>query len=411
MTVFDWLEGIALPTGASPFGIVEMRFKANRKGFYRVSSGLEVQVGDVVCVDTDPGHDVGVVSMRGELVKAQMKATGVKDDHTIKKVVRIATQEDIDAWQKVRLREDETKAESRKIISRIGLDMKLSDVEFQGDGKKASFYYTAGERVDFRLLVRELASAFGVRVDMRQIGARQEAARVGGIGVCGRELCCSSWLTDFRSVSTSAARYQQMSLNPQKLAGQCGKLKCCLNFELDQYVESVSEFPSPNTKIRLKKGKAVVFKMDIFKRVVYLLNLDDMATGPVPVALADMKEMMAMNEAGDAPSSLSEFVIEEEPDEVEELYSSVVGQDSLNRFDDKKGGRNKRRRPNSGAGKRGAGKGGRKPSGRPSGNAAGKSGSTSGDSAKSAGSAKPSVGRSSRGRNRRGQSTESKPQN
>lgn len=351
LTVFDWLEGVALPSGQQAFDVVELRFKANRKGYYRRSSTLELQVGDVVAVDADQGHDVGVVSLRGELVRAQMAARKVKDDHEIKKVLRKATQEDIDSWQRASKQEPETITQSREIIRRVGLQMKLSDVEFQGDGKKATFYYTAEDRVDFRVLVRELASAFGVRVEMRQIGARQEAARVGGMGVCGRELCCSSWLKDFRSVSTSAARYQQMSLNPQKLAGQCGKLKCCLNFELDQYVEAVKEFPSPATKIKLKEGRAFIFKMDIFKRLVYLNEPEGKTNGPVAVSLDDMLEMMAMNERGEYPVSLAEFAMEEERDEVDEVYSNVVGQDSVTRFDEerrRKGNRSQRNRRKGG---------------------------------------------------------------
>lgn len=363
LTVFDWLEGVALPTGQTAFDVVEVRFKANRKGFYRRSSQLEIQVGDVVAVDADHGFDVGVVSLRGELVKAQMSAKRVKDDHEIRKVSRKATQEDIDTWQKASMREADTITKSRKIIRDLGLQMKLADVEFQGDNKKATFYYTAEVRVDFRLLVRDLAAAFGIRIEMRQIGARQEAARVGGIGVCGRELCCSSWLKDFRSVSTSAARYQQMSLNPQKLAGQCGKLKCCLNFELDQYVEAVSEFPSPNTKIKLKEGRAFVFKMDIFKRLVYLNAPDGVGNGPVAVSLEDMKELMAMNDRGEYPANLKDFVQVDEPDEVDEVYSNVVGQDSVTRFDERKRSRKKRsgrrnqgkRRPNSDAPKQSTG--------------------------------------------------------
>ena len=362
LTVFDWLEGVALPTGQTAFDIVEVRFKSNRKGFFRRSGGIEVQVGDVVVLDAEVGWDIGVVSLRGELVRVQMKSKKVKDDHEIKKILRKAAQEDIDSWQNARMRETETVTKSREIIRNLGLHMKLSDVEFQGDAKKATFYYIAEERVDFRELVRDLAGAFAVRVEMRQIGARQEAARVGGIGVCGRELCCSSWLTDFRSVSTSAARYQQLSLNPQKLAGQCGKLKCCLNYELDQYVESVKEFPSPNTKIKLKEGRAVVFKMDIFKSLVYLLQLDAPSSSPVPVTLEDMKELMAMNERGEYPKSLSEFALEEEPTEVDAVYSNVVGQDSLTRFDEERR-RNKKNRGKSG--------GGNNRRGRPQGNAPG----------------------------------------
>lgn len=344
---------MALPAGQRPFDIVEVRFKANRKGFYRKSSKLEVQVGDVVVLDADHGLDVGVVSLTGELVRAQMNAKGAKDDHEVKRIERKATQEDIDAWQKASMREPETIREAREIIKGLGLDMKLTDVEFQGDGTKATFYYTAEDRVDFRELVRSLASAFGVRIEMRQIGSRQEAARVGGIGVCGRELCCSSWLKDFRSVSTSAARYQQLSLNPQKLAGQCGKLKCCLNFELDQYVEAVKEFPSPNAKIKLKEGKAFVFKMDIFKRLVYLIAPDGGTNGPVAVTLEDMNELLEMNARGEYPHSLTEFALVEGPDEVDEVYSNVVGQDSLTRFDEQRRRRKKRSGRNNRSGGRG----------------------------------------------------------
>ncbi len=342
LTVFDWLEGVALPSGQRPFDVVEVRFKANRKGFFRKPSTMDAHVGDVVVLDADHGLDVGVVSLSGELVRAQMNSKGTKDDHEIKRIERKATQEDIDTWQKASLREADTLREAREIIKGLGLGMKLTDVEFQGDGKKGTFYYTAEDRVDFRELVRALASAFGVRIEMRQIGARQEAARVGGIGVCGRELCCSSWLKDFRSVSTSAARYQQLSLNPQKLAGQCGKLKCCLNFELDQYVEAVKDFPSPNAKIKLKEGRAFVFKMDIFKRLVYLMAPDGATNGPVAVTLEDMHELLEMNKRGQYPHSLTEFALEEGPDEVDETYSNVVGQDSLTRFDEQRRRRKKR---------------------------------------------------------------------
>lgn len=391
MTVFDWLEGIALPEGQKAFDVVEVRFKANRKGFFRKSSKLEVQVGDVVVLDAEHGVDVGVVSMVGELVRAQMNAKGAKDDHEIKRIERKATQEDIDLWQKSSMREPEAIRESREIIKRTGLHMKLTDVEFQGDGKKATFYYTAEDRVDFRELVRELASAFGVRIEMRQIGARQEAARVGGIGVCGRELCCSSWLKDFRSVSTSAARYQQLSLNPQKLAGQCGKLKCCLNFELDQYVEAVKEFPSPNAKIKLKDGKAFVFKMDIFKRLVYLIAPDSGNGGPVAVSLEDMHELLEMNKRGEYPASLTEFAMEEEPDEVDEVYSNVVGQDSLTRFDEQRRRRRKKRS-------------GRKPQGKTS-----KSGGESADAKNSSASGDKRKPNRSRNKRRRPKSDNPNP--
>ena len=345
MTVFDWLEGVPLADGVSPYDVVEVRFKNNRTAYVRKPGAVTCHVGDVVVIDLQPGHDVGVVSLTGELVKTQMKLRKVKDDHELKRINRKADADDIALWHQARTREDDTLKTSRQIIQGIG--MKLSDVEFQGDNARATFYYTSEQRVDFRELVRELASTFDIRVDMRQIGARQEAARVGGIGVCGRELCCTSWLKDFRSVSTGAARYQQLSLNPGKLAGQCGKLKCCLNFELDQYVEAVKEFPSPNAKIKTPKGKAVVFKMDIFKRLVYFLQLGEPGASPIAMNVEDANELIAASQQGEVISGLQSYVVEDEPEEVDETLGNVVGQESLTRFDEAKR-RRKKRRPNRG---------------------------------------------------------------
>ena len=341
-TVFDWLEGVAIPNGAKAFDIVEVRFKNNRKGFYRAGSGAKFHVGDVVTLNLNPGLDIGVVSLTGELVRSQMSARKVRDDHEIKKVMHKATEEEIEVWHKARQREDTTRSEAREIIKRLGIPMKLTDVEFQGDNKKATFFYIADERVDFRELLRELSGKFGIRIDMRQIGARQEAARVGGIGSCGRELCCSVWLSDFRSVSTGAARYQQLALDPIKLAGQCGKLKCCLNFELDQYVESVKEFPSPHAKIFTQKGKAVVFKMDIFKRIVYFLQLGESGSGPVALPVEEANRLIAKSQGGEKIASISEFAIPEGVEEIDHTYSNVVGQDDLTRFDNSNGGRRKK---------------------------------------------------------------------
>ena len=347
MTVFDWLEGVPLADGVSPYDVVEVRFKNNRTAYVRKPGAVTCHVGDVVVIDLQPGHDVGVVSLTGELVKTQMKLRKVKDDHELKRINRKADAEDIALWHQARTREDDTLKTSRQIIQRLGIGMKLSDVEFQGDNARATFYYTSEQRVDFRELVRELASTFDIRVDIRQIGARQEAARVGGIGVCGRELCCTSWLKDFRSVSTGAARYQQLSLNPGKLAGQCGKLKCCLNFELDQYVEAVKEFPSPNAKIKTPKGKAVVFKMDIFKRLVYFLQLGEPGASPIAMNVEDANELIAASQQGEVISGLQSYVVEDEPEEVDETFGNVVGQESLTRFDEAKR-RRKKRRPNRG---------------------------------------------------------------
>ena len=352
MTVFDWLEGVPIPEGQRAFDIVEVRFKRNRKGFFRIGQGRRVQTGDVAVVDAVPGEDMGIVSLTGELVRAQMKAKRVKDTHEIRKVVRKADMNDITAWQAARNREDETLSQARLIVAEHKLDMKLGDVEFQGDGTKCTFYYTAEQRVDFRELVRALASAFKVRIEMRQIGARQESARLGGIGVCGRELCCSTWLTDFRSVSTGAARYQQLSLNPQKLAGQCGKLKCCLNFELDQYKEAVAKFPPPSTKLMTRKGKAGHFKTDIFFFWLWFQYFDDPSASPVPIGLEDVRHIMEMNERGEKPDDLQKFAIQEEANPEDALYGDVVGQDDLKRFDNKggqrrKGGRGRGRRSDS----------------------------------------------------------------
>ncbi|MCB0787419.1 MAG: hypothetical protein KDC02_24780, partial [Flavobacteriales bacterium] len=247
LEVFDWLSGVPMPAGYQVFDGIEVRFKNTRKQFYRCPPTIRVHGGDLVVVDASPGHDVGVVTLTGELVRAQMARRGATTDtFELRTVLRKAEQQDIDRWHEARGREDETLFAARRMVHDAGLDMKVTDVEYMGDGTKAIFYYTAEERIDFRGLVRRFSDRFGVRVEMKQIGARQEAGRIGGIGSCGRELCCSSWLTDFRSVTTKAARYQQLALNPQKLAGQCGKLKCCLNYELDMYIEAIKSYPSQN---------------------------------------------------------------------------------------------------------------------------------------------------------------------
>lgn len=399
MSVFDWLEGVPLPNGASPYDVVEIRYKNNRKAYVRSPQAVTAHVGDVVVIDLQPGHDVGVVSLTGELVKSQLKLRKIKDDHELKRIARKATTEDLALWHEARQREDATMKESRAIIKRLNISMKLTDVEYQGDNTRATFYYIAEQRVDFRDLVRELASTFDIRIDMRQIGARQEAARIGGIGVCGRELCCTSWLKDFRSVSTGAARYQQLSLNPGKLAGQCGKLKCCLNFELDQYVEAVKEFPSPNAKIKTPKGKAVVFKMDIFKRLVYFLQLGEQGSSPIAMNVEDANELIAASAKGEVVGSLASYELEEEVEEVDTTFGNVVGQESLTRFDEAK--RKKRR------------KGKRRPKGGSSAAPQGGAKSSSGGAKSSSGDAKSSGRRPSRNRGRgrkKGGGGASKPQ-
>jgi len=334
LTVFDWLSNMTLPQNQEPFDIMEVRFKNGRKYFYKNTKKLSICIGDIVAVETSPGHDIGVVSLMGELVKVQMrKKNSPIDDPEIKQIYRKASQKDIDIWTTSREKELEVQRKSRLIISRLGLKMKLSDVEYQGDGNKATFYYTADERVDFRQLIRELAGTFSLRVEMKQVGLRQEAARLGGIGSCGRELCCSTWLTDFRSVSTSAARYQQLSLNPQKLAGQCGKLKCCLNYELDSYVDALKQFPKTDLWLQTEKGPAVFQKMDIFKgHLWYAYKENPMLWHKLTIEQTN--QIIALNKEKKKIPNLEDYTLELELETVEESkFTDVVGQDSLTRFD------------------------------------------------------------------------------
>jgi cell fate regulator YaaT (PSP1 superfamily) len=343
LTVFDWLSNMSLPNGAKPFDCVEVRFKNSRKEFFRNTENLTLSIGDVVATQAQSGHDVGMVTLTGELVKVQMKKK--KEDHhspDLPKIYRRATQKDIDKWQKCRGREEEIKKRSREIAIILGLQMKISDVEFQGDGSKATFYYTAEERVDFRQLIKDMAKAFGIRIEMRQIGYRQEAQRLGGIGSCGRELCCSTWLTDFRSVSTSSARYQQLSLNPQKLAGQCGKLKCCLNYELDMYLEALKDFPSSDTKLQTEKGLAFCQKADIFKSTLWFSYRDEPSNWHA-LSKDQVLEIIQKNKKKEKVASLEEYVADNSVEE-EMAFENVVGQDSLTRFDRPKRRKNRNRK-------------------------------------------------------------------
>lgn len=345
LTVFDWLSNMTLPAGQSKFNIVEVRFKNGRKHFFNNTKNLTLAIGDVVAVETSPGHDIGAISLTGELVKIQMRKKKVAaDSDLIKQIYRKASQKDIDVWQAARDKEPEVQRKSRLIIGRLGLQMKLSDVEFQGDGNKATFYYTADDRVDFRQLIKELASTFRIRIEMKQVGLRQEAARLGGVGSCGRELCCSTWLTDFRSVTTSSARYQQLSLNPQKLAGQCGKLKCCLNYELDSYMDALKTFPRTDTWLHTEKGAAVFQKMDIFKGLIwYAYKENPMQWHELKVGQAN--EIIELNNSKKKVASLEAYASEliEEKDDI--IFSDLVGQDSLTRFDKKNRKRRRNRNP------------------------------------------------------------------
>lgn len=351
--VFDWLANMQLPSGQSQYDIVEVRFKNSRKGFYRNLHGIALQVGDVVVVETSPGHDVGVVSIVGELarIQVQKKASNFKP-HEARKIKRKAEKADIEKWMKARDMESEVMFQARTLAINLKLEMKISDVEYQGDGSKATFYYTADGRVDFRQLIKDMADAFKIRIEMRQIGARQEAARLGGIGSCGRELCCSTWLTDFRSVSTSAARYQQLSLNPQKLAGQCGKLKCCLNYELDMYLDAIRSFPKADTRLHTEKGSANHIKTDVFKRVMwYAYEPSAGITGLFPLNPERVAEIIAMNKEKKKPFDLKSFAIVETV-EKEITYDNVVGQDDLNRFEHKFK-KKKKKRPQGNRNKKG----------------------------------------------------------
>ena len=343
LNVFDWLGNMSLPEGQAPCDIVEIRFKNSRKEFYRNVNNLSLNVGDIVATESSPGHDIGVVSITGELVRLQLKKKNVNSrSEDIKKIYRKAKQQDIDKWREAQALEVETMFKARTLALRLGLQMKISDVEYQGDKSKAVFYYTADGRVDFRELIKVMADEFKVRIEMRQIGARQEAARLGAIGSCGRELCCSTWLNDFRTVSTSAARYQQLSLNPLKLAGQCGKLKCCLNYELDSYMDALKEFPEiDNRRLLTEKGAAFHQKTDIFKRIIWWSYTSEPDVF-IPLSIARTKEIFKLNAENIKPADLLE------PKQIKDLevmkqpdYENVVGQDSLTRFDDRKKPNNK----------------------------------------------------------------------
>ncbi|MBK6341799.1 MAG: hypothetical protein IPF41_04195 [Flavobacteriales bacterium] len=352
--VFDWLTGVPLPHGQTAFDGVEVRFKNTHKAFYRNTSGLQLVPGDLVTVDAAPGFDVGMVSLTGELVRAQMARRNVMvETYELRKVLRKSTQEDIDRWHEARKLEEETMLTARQMVREARLDMKVTDVEYQGDGTKATIYYTAEERIDFRGIVRTMADRFKVRLEMKQVGARQETGRVGGIGSCGRELCCSTWLTDFRSVTTSAARYQQLALNPQKLAGQCGKLKCCLNYELDMYIEAIKSYPSQNAKLKTQQGTGAHIKTDIFSgKMWYGFKKPGegfvMAGFPIDV----VRGILAQNKEGIEPEvdlNMADEPVEavKQPD-----YENVVGQDELTRFDTKMKGGGRRSREKGRGGER-----------------------------------------------------------
>ncbi|MBP3840438.1 MAG: hypothetical protein J6D35_05720 [Chryseobacterium sp.] len=344
LSVFDWLSNINNPS-QSQTDFVEVRFKNDRKFFYKNVHNLPLHMGSVVTVESSPGHDIGVVSLTGELVKIQMKKKNFSEDNPLK-IYRLANQKDIEVWHESRAKEEAVKIQARKISYALNLDMKITDVEFQGDGAKVTFYYTSDSRVDFRQLIKEYASTFRTKIDMKQIGFRQEAAKVGGIGSCGRELCCSTWLTDFRSVNTNAARYQQLSINPQKLAGQCGKLKCCLNYELDSYLDALSDFPSSSTTIDTVNGKAFCIKIDVFKKRMWFAYVDrSMAWYDLDVQ--DVKKLIAQNKKGEKALPLEELRTQHD---IPMKSVDLIQENNMDRFEKKNrnSGKNQnRKKPNS----------------------------------------------------------------
>lgn len=344
LTVFDWLSNMSLPEDQEPFIGVEVRFKNGRKQYYKNTEGLTLSIGDIVATQAKSGHDIGMVTLTGELVRVQMKRKKIRidDKENVLKIYRKASQRDIDIWSDARDKEEPMKSKARQFAIDLNLKMKISDIEYQGDASKATFYYTAEERVDFRELIKVFAREFRTRIEMKQVGFRQEAARLGGIGSCGRELCCSTWLTDFRSVSTSAARYQQLSLNPLKLAGQCGKLKCCLNYELDAYLDALKSFPKNDTKLFTEKGKAVCQKIDIFNGHLWYAYEGEWMNW-YKLTTDQANEIIEKNKKRESVASLEEYaavLIEED----KTTFENVVGQDSLTRFD---GPKTKKKRRNN----------------------------------------------------------------
>ncbi len=337
LSVFDWLSNINNPA-PNRCDFVEVRFKNDRKSFYKNVNNIPLQIGSVITVESSPGHDVGVVSLTGELVKIQMKKKKFSEESALK-IYRQANQKDLEVWQEARKKEDGVKLEARKIAQRLGLEMKVTDVEYQGDSSKITFYYTADNRIDFRQLIKDYAGAFRTKIDMKQIGFRQEAAKVGGIGSCGRELCCSTWLTDFRSVNTNVARYQQLSINPQKLAGQCGKLKCCLNYELDSYLDALSNFPSSSTTLDTEKGRAFCIKIDVFKKKMWFAYVDNsIAWYDFDIDL--VKKLISKNKRGEKILPLEDLKQPETPSQSIDL----IQENNVDRFEKKN--RNNRNRNN-----------------------------------------------------------------
>ncbi len=361
---FNWLADI--PGGYADSDIVEVTFKNTRKGYYRNSTHIPLEIGDIVAVEAQPGHDIGTVTLTGLLAERRMRRPSGErrgrgeraGDTEVRRVFRKARPGDLERFEEARARETDTMVRSRQIAARLGLNMKIGDVEYQGDGNKAIFYYIADERVDFRQLIKVLADTFKVRIEMKQIGARQEAGRIGGIGPCGRPLCCSSWMTNFVSVATSAARFQDLSLNPQKLAGQCAKLKCCLNFEVDTYVEASRGMPPKDARLETADATYFHFKSDIFRREVTYSTEKGMAANLVTIPVDRVFEVIALNKQGEKPLSL--LPEGSEVPKEKKAFGDILGDEELTRFDKKKKRRRKADKPrgeSKGGGKGSEGKG------------------------------------------------------
>lgn len=336
LNTYDWLADI--PGNMDEQDMVEVQFKNTRKGFYKNSNKIKLNKGDIVAVEASPGHDIGVVTLTGRLVPLQMKKANLKPEVEIKRIYRKAKPVDMEKYEEAKAKEHDTMIRSRQIALNLNLNMKIGDVEYQGDGNKAIFYYIADERVDFRQLIKVLAEVFRVRIEMKQIGARQEAGRIGGIGPCGRELCCATWMTNFVSVSTSAARYQDISLNPQKLAGQCAKLKCCLNYEVDVYVESQKRLPSKEITLETTEGTYYFFKADILKGLITYSTDKNFMANAVTITARNAFEIINMNKRGEKPTNLID--VNSHSDKPIDL----VEQESLTRFDKRKSTTNRKKK-------------------------------------------------------------------
>lgn len=343
LSVYDWLADI--PVDRETMQYVEVQFKNTRKGYYLNSTEIPLEKGDIVAVESNPGHDIGTVTLQGYLVALQMKKNGYDPTKSeVRRIYRKAKPADIEKWEESKAKEHDAMLRTRQIAKDLNLDMKIGDVEYQGDGNKAIFYYIADQRVDFRELIKVLADTFHVRIEMKQIGARQEAGRIGGTGPCGRELCCSTFMTNFRSVGTNAARVQDLSMNPQKLAGQCAKLKCCLNYEFDNYVEALKEFPSKDIVLETAKGPYYFFKLDVFAR-----KMTYSADKKAPVDLLEMPldEVWKIINENKKGKKVSEIQTSESKNEPEISFENAVGEGSLTRFDKNKKKKKHKHRPNN----------------------------------------------------------------